>query len=237
MLASLSLLACGGGSSNPPNAIISDARGIWHGTLSSVAGELNASTLVLPDGQAWMVYTLSGGGLRLARGNLSVDGTHLTGAAKLFDLDTGQVAGDLIWSAIATAGNQLKLNSSNESLVGNFHGTTFSSENTPTIVVSGVWKDSLNAPNTSWSIARDGTLSGVGIGCTVRGTVLPRSDSLAVASVSYRETCTDTMTHTVTETDWTGVAVLAPDNSDKLRFTLVKSDETQAFMMELTAAQ
>lgn len=233
LLASLSLLACGGGSSNPSNAVLSDAQGRWRGTLSDGGGSLNASTLVLPDGQTWMVYALSGGGLRLVQGTLSVDGVHLTGAAKLYDLDTGQVAGDLNWSASATAGSQLTLNSSIESLVvGNFTSTSFTSLNSPALVVAGVWKDSLSTPNTRWSIAGDGTLSGEGIGCTVSGSVLPRSDSAAVADVRFTETCTNSVT------EWVGVGLQQTtlDSSEKLRFTLIKSDETQAFVLELIKA-
>jgi len=233
LFASLSLLACGGGSSDLANVVsnpvLSDAQGRWHGTLSGGAGNLNASTLILPDGQAWMVYALSGGARRLVQGQFSVDGTHLTAAAKLFDLDTGQVTGDLNWSASATAGSQLTLNSSNASLVGHFTSTSFTSPNSPALDVAGVWKDSLETPMTRWSIAGDGTLSGDGIGCTVSGTVLPRSDSAAVAAVRFTETCTNSVTN------WVGVGhqLTTHDSSEKLRFTMIKSDETQAFIWEL----
>lgn len=238
VFSSLLLLGCGGGSSSSPTAVLSDAQGRWRGTLSGISAGMEASTLVLPDGQAWMVYTASGGGRRLVHGNLRVDGSQLTGAAKIFDLDAGHVSGDVTWTANATARTQLVLSSSSDSLVGNFSSTSFLSQNNSDIRVAGVWRDSLSTPSISWSIESDGSLSGVGTGCYVSGAVSPRSDSVAVADVTLTETCTDKLTNAVTESSWNGVTLnqLALDNSENLRFTLIKSDKSQAFVLELTKA-
>lgn len=230
VLVALFLSACGGGgggaSPDPAHAVLSDAQGRWHGNVNLSGGSQMASALVLPDGQAWLQFTTSGGVRRLVQGNLSVNGQQLTGAAKLFDLDSGHLSGELTWTANATAGSSLALNSSDATQVGRFTSTSFVSQNTPSISAIGVWRDVPSAPTVQWTIGIDGSLSGTATGCTVVGHVLPRGDSAAVADVDYDENCGGTIT------SWTGVSLNGP-SLDSLKFTLINSDKTKALILEL----
>lgn len=226
--AALLLCACGGGgSTDPAQAVLSDAQGRWHGSLSLSDGTSpSASTLVLPDGQTWIQFTTAGGERRLAHGTLTVNGLQWTGNAKLFELTTGNVLGNLTWTASATAGARLTVNSSNATQLGNFTSTSFLSQNAPSISTTGVWSDQLITPTMQWTITAEGNLSGYGNGCTLTGQVLRRADSAAVADVQFSETCAGA------STSWTGVS-LNGSTSNSLKFTLTTTDDTKAVILEL----
>ena len=226
--AAMLLSACGGGGSdNPAQAVLSDAQGRWHGSLRLSDGTSPiASTLVLPDGQTWIQFTTVGGERRLAHGNFTVSGQQWTGNAKLFELTNGNLIGDLTWTASATAGSRLAINSSNTTQLGHFTSTSFLSQNTPEISTTGVWSDQLNTPTMQWTIAADGNLSGYGNGCTLTGQVLRRADSAAVSDVQFVETCAGV------PTTWTGVS-LNGLTSNSLKFTLTTTDNTKAVILEL----
>jgi len=229
LLAAICVLsACGGGGSGGGSTApdLADAQGRWRGSVVMTADTQNASAVVLPDGDVWMVYQTSSGDRRLVQGALSVNGQQLSGSAKLFDLDIGSALGDLTLTAQARAGSSLSLNSSDAARVGNFSGTSFEALSTPAISLAGVWSDDINTPTVQWTIAGNGNLTGSGTGCTVSGSVVARADSARVADVQYVETCGGTVSN------WSGVA-LNGDTANSLRFTLVKSDRSQALIVAL----
>lgn len=228
LLATCLLSACGGGGGSDPTSL-ADAQGRWRGNLTQTAGTQSASALVLPDGQFWMLYAISGVGTRLVQGGLSVNGQQIAGSAKLFDLrpESGNALSDVTLTARVVAGSSLTLNSSDALQVGNFVSSAFESQNTSAVSITGVWRDDPITPSVQWTIGSDGALNGYGTGCTVSGTVVARQDSAAVADVQMSEDCGGAVTA------WSGVA-LNGTSAGSLRLTLVKSDRSKAFLLELT---
>lgn len=231
VLLTVLLTACGGGGGGQdggksPATTVADAQGRWEGRVDLGAGGQSASALVLPNGQIWLLLTTAGAGRRLVNGSLSQNGQQLSSTAQLYDLDTGNLSGDVTLTATATANTQLTVNTNEPTQVGNFSSTTHKSQNTPAVSVTGVWQDSLTFPSVQWTIAGDGGLSGYGTGCTYSGSVQSRADSAAVADVQLQEDCSGNIT------TWTGIS-LNGGTSNSLRFTMIKSDRTRAYVLEL----
>jgi hypothetical protein len=225
----LLISACGGGGGGaaaPANANLSDAQGIWRGSIILNTTSQAASTLVLPVGQLWMLFATPGGSYRLLQGSLSAGGQKLQGTAKFFNLDTGNWISDLTLSVSPVAGTSLSLTSSDATQVGAFTSATFVSQRSPVISLAGTWRDDLTAPTIEWTISALGALTGTGTGCDVTGTVTPRVDSAAVADVQFQENCSGTLN------TWTGVG-LNGSTANSLKLTLVKSDRSKAMVMEL----
>ena len=91
------LMACGGGSSGvaapdtpstPVAAKLADAQGFWSATLSTSS---SASAVILPNGQAWVVYQTGSTVTALAQASLSLNGNTYVSVGKYYSLPAGAV--------------------------------------------------------------------------------------------------------------------------------------------------
>lgn len=187
MVLVLFVTACGGGGgdggvSGPAGP--SPAEGLWYGTTNtnrSVAG------IVLDDGTFYVLYSLSGSPNYIAgvvQGNASAsNGTYSSSNAKDFNFGDGIGIVNVSLSGTYTTKQSF---TGTAVYGGNLGTTTFSTlyssdyEITPTLsAIAGTYTGQMVASagygSATISISTGGSISGNNGGCTVAGTVTPRS--------------------------------------------------------------
>lgn len=106
-LSTAALVACGGGGGADPAPTptpaptpvptVANAQGFWSATPSATT---SVGAVILPNGQAWVIYQTGSTVTALAQGSLSLSGTTFTGVGKHYTLPAGAVQ-DFSLSAIA----------------------------------------------------------------------------------------------------------------------------------------
>jgi hypothetical protein len=186
-----------------PTAVpkLADAQGFWRANLSAT---MSASAVILPNGQAWVVYEVASGAAStvnaLAQAQLSLNGSAYSSVGKYFSLPfaTGAVAQDYNLSGTLSIASSSALTSS--VTVGSGAATTVTwiidkAYATPAtqISVQGSWRGAQGSDSLSWDVDKDGKLTGTSTtGCTYSGSIKPNVNPVAVLDVALTETCAGT---------------------------------------------
>lgn len=237
--AALTLSACGGGGTASLAQIQSDADGVWRGTATVNSATQNASAVVLPDGQAWVVFSNAAGPTALLQGDLAAktQAPGYAGVAAHYDLtDGGAFKGNVDWSGSAQPKTQLEITPSNAATpLGQAVFTQWLDPNpTATLDVTGTWQDNTMTPQMSWAIDDKGDVVGTGGGCTYSGKVSVVPDASAVQSVDVTESCSGT---DPTETQFNGIVTAGVEASHR-QFTLISgASPARALLLSLVLKQ
>jgi hypothetical protein len=207
VMACAALSACSGGSGggatdvgvgNPttpvatPAAVkLADAQGFWSATLSATS---SASAVILPNGQAWVVYQTGSTITALAQATLSLNGTTYTSSGKYYSLPAGAVqdysfSGNLIAGSPGTLANSVTVGSGTPTAVIWTYSKTYE---TPAVQgsVQGRWSGQQGADSLLWDIDAAGKLAGTSTtGCTYSGSITPNANPVAVLDVALTENC------------------------------------------------
>lgn len=222
---SLALSACGGGGTSAsapgtptpptpdppvtPKPALSDLQGFWNATLSSTS---SASAVILPNGQAWVVYESGGSVTALAQASLSLNNTTYSGSGKYYSLPVGGVqdysmSGTLPAPVAGTLSNSVRIGSGTATAMTWTYNKAYEtplSQNS----AQGHWSGKLGADNLSWDVDATGTLTGTSTtGCTYSGTLIPNASAKAVLDAAITETCAGTAQ------SLSGIARLSADKS------------------------
>lgn len=207
---SVALSACGGGSSSVPAPVtptpptpkppvtpkpaLSDIQGFWNSTLSSTS---SASAVILPNGQAWVVYETAGAVTALAQASLSLNDTTYSSSGKYYSLPGGGVqdynmSGTLPAAAAGSLSNSVRIGSGTATAMTWTYNKAYEtalSQNS----VQGRWSGKLGANSLLWDFDAAGTLAGTSTtGCTYSGTLIPNASAKAVLDAAITETCAGT---------------------------------------------
>jgi len=203
-LSTAALVACGGDPAPEPDPdpapllTLADAQGFWSATPSATT---SVGAVILPNGQAWVLYQTGSSVTALAQGALSVSGTTFTGVGKHYTLPGGAVQD---FSLSATPGSVTTTTATptliNTTTVGTGTSTTLTwsynkTYETPATQASvqGRWSGLQGAVNVSWDIDSAGKLAGTSTtGCTYSGTITPNASPVAVLDVAITESCAGT---------------------------------------------
>ncbi|MDD3328151.1 MAG: hypothetical protein PHW25_13810 [Zoogloea sp.] len=216
-LSVIGLQACGGGGGgdSTPALSLDSVQGVYDTTAYSGSG-LGAATqavraVVLRDGSTWL-FLMDGlaaanpAPVGLAKANVTVSGQTFSGTGKRYMLADGS-ASNLAVSGSVPAASTLGLSFSDSA------GGTTSATSTVGAVsrfnalaakadMAADWTFSATQPTVgggsvsvtwNWSVDANGTLSGSNsLGCSFTGTVLPRSETVAVFDATINESCAGT---------------------------------------------
>lgn len=234
LVVSAALTACGGtgagggtdvatpatpASPTTPSAAVptlANAQGFWSATLS---GTSSASAVILPNGQAWVVYQTGSTVSALAQATLSLNGSSYNSSGKYYRLPylPGGAVQDYSFSASLTAGNTGSLASSITVGAGAPTAVTWTynkAYETPASQssVQGRWSGIQGADSLLWDLDAAGKLAGTSTtGCTYSGTITPNANPVAVLDVAIFESCAGTSQN---------LAGMATLNADKTRMSL-----------------
>ncbi|HTD06305.1 hypothetical protein [Undibacterium sp.] len=221
---SVALIACGGGNSyeapNPtppvtptppstPTPVLSNIQGFWNSTLS---GTSSASAVILPNGQAWVVYETAGTVTALAQANLSASAAMYSSSGKYYSLPGGSVqdysmGGSLPAAGAASVSNNVRIGSGTATAMTwtyNKAYETVLSQNS----VQGRWSGKLGANSVLWDFDAAGTLAGTSTtGCTYSGTLILDAGAKSVLDAAITETCAGTAQ------SLSGIAILSTDKT------------------------
>lgn len=192
---------------------LANAQGFWSATLS---GTSSASAVILPNGQAWVVYQAGSTVSALAQATLSLNGSTYSSSGKYYSLPAGAVQ-DYSFSGSLTAGNTGSLASSITVGSGTPTAVTWTynkAYETPASQssVQGRWSGIQGADSLLWDLDAAGKLAGTSTtGCTYSGTITPNSNPVAVLDVAIIESCAGTSQN---------LAGMATLNADKTRLSL-----------------
>lgn len=205
----------GGGGGGSTSMNLETAQGIWDS--SSYSGtDLGASTkairsVMLKDGNAWVflldnLITNNPTPIGLVKASVAVSGQSFSGTGKRYMLADASTHAVAVTGSVPAA-STVSLNFS-DSAGGSSTATT-----TAAVVsrfnavaakadMAAVWTFSATQPTVgggsvsvtwNWNVDANGTLSGTNsLGCNFTGTVLPRSESVAVFDTSITENCAGT---------------------------------------------
>ena len=171
-----------------------NAQGFWSTTLSDSSG---ASAVLLPNGQAWVVYQSGSSVTALAQASLSLNGSIYTSVGKYYSLPAGAVQ-DYIFSGNLPAANTGTLANSVTVGAGTPAALTWTySKSYETAAsqssVQGRWSGALGADSLLWDIDGTGKLAGTSTtGCTYSGNITPNANPVAVLDVAVTENCAGT---------------------------------------------
>jgi hypothetical protein len=160
--------------------------------------------VILPNGQAWVIYQTGSTVSALAQGSLSVSGSTFTGVGKHYILPGGAVQ-DFSLSAILGTSTSFTTAANTPTLVNTTTvGTAVSSTLTwvyskayeaaaTQASVQGRWSGVQGAVSLIWDIDSTGKLAGTSTtGCTYSGTITPNANPVAVLDVTMTENCAGT---------------------------------------------
>ena len=203
-LACAALMACGGGTDTggggttvPVTPVIStasklaDAQGFWGATLSAT---ISASAIILPNGQAWVVYQTGTTVTALAQATLSLNGSTYASSGKYYSLPAGAVqdysfSGNLTPGGSATLANSVTVGSGTPAAVTWAYNKTYETPVSQSSV-QGRWSGKLGADSLLWDVDAAGKLAGTSTtGCTYSGSITPNVNPVAVLDVSMIESC------------------------------------------------
>lgn len=201
------LLACGGGGggsattttdvSTPStpgtttSAKLSDAQGFWSAGLG---GSNSATAVILPNGQAWVVYQSANTVTALAQAALSLNGATYTSVGKHYGLPGGAVqdysfTGNLTGSNTGTLVNTITVGTGSATAVTWTYNKTYETPATQASV-QGRWSGAQGADVLTWDVDANGALAGTSTtGCTYSGTLKPNANPVAVLDVAVTELC------------------------------------------------
>lgn len=246
MALTLALAACGGGGGGggdgggvggsppppsppapppPPALTVSSLQGLWQGTLGATT---EASAVVLPDGQAWLVLN-EDSGVRLVKATLGVVGSSFSGSGTSYLLGAGTATSVTIGANAVTAGSSLAgtlVSGASQSYTLAYQARYDAAATLADY--AGDWQGTLGPGTVNWSVSSGGVLSGTRTtGCTYTGVVSLRAEAKAVVDVSLTEDCAGALTSLA------GVATL---NADKTRasLALTTGDASAAVLLALT---
>lgn len=175
----------------PATAPLAAAPGFWDGPAS---GASRSSAVILPDGQAWIVYESGGTVSALATAALKADASAPGNTGRYYALPNGAVQ-DYRFSASLPPGSAATL----EAKVAIGSGAPTASTWTYNKVyetalgladVKARWSARLGALDVQWDIDASGKLAGTSTtGCTYSGTLAPHSGAPAVLDLAVSETC------------------------------------------------
>lgn len=201
------LTACGGGGTDAgagapatpttpttpaaPAVKLADAQGFWSATASATS---SASAVILPNGQAWVVYQTGGAITALAQATLSLNGATFTSVGKHYSLPAGAVqdynfSGNLTVAGAGTLTNSVTIGSGTPAALTWTYNKTYETPAVPSSV-QGRWSGKQGADSLVWDIDAAGSLAGTSTtGCTYGGTITPNANPVAVLDVAIGETC------------------------------------------------
>jgi hypothetical protein len=181
-----------------PALTVANAQGFWSATPNATTG---VGAVILPNGQAWVIYQTGSTVTALAQGALSVSGTTFTGVGKHYTLPAGAVQ-DFSLSAIPgsattttatpTLINTSKVGAGTETTLTWTYNKTYETPATQASV-QGRWSGVQGAVSLIWDIDSAGKLAGTSTtGCTYSGTLTPNASPVAVLDVAITESCAGT---------------------------------------------
>ena len=200
------LAACGGGGGGAAPTRVSPSvamQGFWFGSIAPASdGATRASSVIMPDGTAWVVFegqttanavarvVLSGTGLNETDASVSGAGAYyrLSDGAKVAVSVSGtaSTAGTLKGTAIVTGNANTTINWNSVA------GFTTPAQQAD---VAATWNGTAGAGavHITWTISAAGALSGnSSTGCTYSGTLTPNA-GIAVYKVAVSEDCAGTV--------------------------------------------
>ena len=216
-LSVIGLQACGGGGGGggTPALSLESVQGVYDTTTYSGSGLGGATqavrAVVLRDGSTWL-FLMDGltatnpSPVGLAKAGVTVSGQTFSGTGKRYML------ADSSSNTLAVTGSVPAANSLSLSFSDSTGGATTASATVAAVTrfnavaakadMAATWTFSDSLPTLdggsvkrtwTWTVDANGTLSGTNSqGCTFTGTVLPRSEALAVFDVNITGTCAST---------------------------------------------
>ncbi len=178
---------------------LANAQGFWSAAPSATT---SVGTVILPNGQAWVIYETGNTVSALAQGALSVSGSTFTGSGKHYSLPGGAVQD---FSLSATAGTATSTTATptlvNTTTVGTASSNTLTwtynkaYESAATQAsVQGRWSGLQGAVSLMWDVDSAGKLAGTSTtGCTYSGTITPNASPVAVLDAAITESCAGTL--------------------------------------------
>jgi hypothetical protein len=200
------LVACGGGGSGGDSVTavapgvpattqpFANAQGFWSATLSDGS---SASAIILPNGQAWVVYQTGTSVTALAQATLSLNGSTYSSIGKYYSLPAGAVqsynfSGNLTAGGSATLANSVTVGSGTPAAVTWSYNKAYETPVSQSSV-QGRWSGKQGADSLLWDVDAAGKLAGTSTtGCTYSGSIKPNVNPVAVLDVSMIETCAGT---------------------------------------------
>ena len=182
----------------PPVPKLADAQGFWRANPSATS---SASAVILPDGQAWVVYeTATSAVSALAQVQLSLNGSAYSSVGKYFSLPAGSAAaqdyklsGTLSVASSPALTSSVTVGNASASTVTWIFDNTYATPATQASVL-GSWRGAQGSDSLSWGLDKDGKLTGTSTtGCTYSGTLKPNANPVAVLDVALSETCAGTL--------------------------------------------
>lgn len=234
-LLSTVLIACGGGGGGgtdvtpPATPTLSNIQGFWNSTLS---GTSSASAVILPNGQAWVVYETAGSVTALAQANLSLNGATYSSSGKYYSLP-GSAAQDYSVSGSLPASNTSSLSNSVRIGSGTATAMTWNYNKAYETALSqssvqGRWNGKLGANSVLWDFDAAGKLAGTSTtGCTYSGTLTRNLIAVAVLDAAITETCAGTAQ------SLSGIARLSTDKAS-MSLAYITAAGAQGGVMVLT---
>jgi len=207
ILLGTALVACGGGGSEvavttptspttpttptTPAATLANAQGFW----SADGG--NASAVILPDGQVWVVYQTGTTVTALAQASLSLSGSAYTSSGRHYSLPAGAVqtfsfSGTLGSSAASTLSTSVTIGAGSATAQTWSYNKAYETPATQASV-QGHWSGKQGADSLVWDIDAAGKLVGTSsTGCVYSGTIAPNASPVAVFDAVVIENCAGT---------------------------------------------
>ncbi len=193
------LVACGGGGDSPAPTgdpgtqaqALANAQGFWSATPS--AGN-SATAVILPNGQAWVVYQTGNTVTALGQAVLSVTGGSYSGIGKHYALPGGAVQTFTLGGTLPTANtgslaNSVTLGAGTGSVINWTYSKSYESAATQASV-QGSWRGAQGAASLSWDVDGAGKLAGTSsTGCSYSGTLTPNANPVAVFDLTVTESC------------------------------------------------
>lgn len=220
-LLSTVLIACGGGggadgtvATTPtptptptPAPTLSNIQGFWNATLSDTS---SASAVILPNGQAWVVYEAAGTVVALAQASLGMNDATYSSSGKYYSLPGGAVQGYSLSGTLPAGGggslsNSVRIGSDAATAVTWTYNKAYETALSQSSV-QGRWRGTLGANSLLWDVDAAGKLAGTSTtGCTYSGALTVNAAAMAVLDVAITEACAGT------SQSLTGIARLSAD--------------------------
>lgn len=216
-LSVIGLQACGGGGgSSTPALSLESVQGVYDTTVYSGSGLGDATkavrAVVLRDGVTWLflrdgLVAANPSPVGVAKANVTVSGQSFSGSGKRYMLADNGSSNTLAVTGSVPATSTLGLSFSDRvggtttatstvGAVSRFNATAAKSDMAATWTFSAT-QDAVGGGTVqvtwTWTVDANGTLSGSNtLGCDFTGTVLPRSEALAVFDTTINESCAGT---------------------------------------------
>ena len=229
------LTSCGGGGGGEgPTATATPAQttaalqGLWQGKWSSAQTPISAA--LLPDGQAWIVFSDANNTLKFIKAALSVQGGVFSGVGKEYVPGTSGTS-SVALSTTVIPGSQLQGSVTISGVINPF-SMTYQPRYDIAAKMSdfaGAWRGGFASGTVAvtWEISATGNVTGrSSTGCSYSGVLQTRTEAKSIVDGAFTEACAGV------NRAFAGVVTL-DDSKTRLNVTATLLDESAAILLAL----